>query len=440
MVTLLLGALALLPALAQQQDAAGLKDLQSDTAKFHRQGARAIPNHYIVVLDEDVSLPDKFGAAPDALAIEQRADDVMRLVGAVPTYVYTSAIHGFAAQMTEEEALKLSQDDRVAFVEEDSVVEAIATQNNPPWGLDRIDQRHRPLNATYTYTSTGAGVNAYIIDTGIRRTHTQFAGRMGAQFFDAVGGQTMANDCNGHGTHVAGTVGGSTYGVAKGVRLFAVRVLSCSGSGSNSGVIAGVNWVTNNHVDPAVANMSLGGGASTALDTAVRNSIAAGVTYAVAAGNSNQNAANSSPARVDPGHHRRGLDERRCAFVVLQLRERGRYLRTRIGDPVRLEDERHRHGQPERDLDGDRRTWPAWPRDTCRATRERPPATVRNALVADASLNQLSGSPDGHRQPSAVPVSRAVTLQNAGGRGHGVVGGPLRSLSSGRSRKPGRSS
>ena len=140
MVTLLLGTLALLPALAQQQDAAGLKDLQSDTAKFHRQGARAIPNHYIVVLDEDVSLPDKFGAAPDTLAIEQRADDVMRLVGAVPTYVYTSAIHGFAAQMTEEEALKLSQDDRVAFVEEDSVVEAIATQNNPPWGLDRIDQ------------------------------------------------------------------------------------------------------------------------------------------------------------------------------------------------------------------------------------------------------------------------------------------------------------
>src|SRR6185503_10675395 len=144
---------------------------------------------------------------------------------------------------------------------------------------------------------TGAGVNAYIIDTGIRRTHTQFAGRAFVGF-DAIGDGQNTNDCNGHGTHVSGTVGGSTYGVAKSVRLFAVRVLSCSGSGSNAGVIAGVDWVTRNRVRPAVANMSLGGGASTALDTAVRNSIAAGVTYAIAAGNSNANAANFSPARV----------------------------------------------------------------------------------------------------------------------------------------------
>ena len=296
-VTLLLGALALMPALAQQQDASGSKSLQPDTAKFHRQGARAIPNHYIVVLDEDVSLPDKFGVPPDVSAVARRTDEVMRSVGAVPTYLYEHAIHGFAAQMTEEEALKLSADDRVAFVEEDSIVEANVTQTGATWGLDRIDQRARPLSTTYSYTSTGAGVNAYIIDTGIRRTHSQFGGRAFVGF-DAVGGGQNSNDCNGHGTHVAGTVGGSTYGVAKAVRLFAVRVLSCSGSGSNSGVIAGVNWVTANHVDPAVANMSLGGGASTALDTAVRNSIAAGVTYAIAAGNSNTNAANSSPARV----------------------------------------------------------------------------------------------------------------------------------------------
>jgi subtilisin family serine protease len=199
--------------------------------------------------------------------------------------------------MTEQQAEQLSDDPRVAFVEEDSVVEALVTQSNPPWGLDRIGQRDLPLNAAYSYTRTGAGVNAYIIDTGIRRTHTQFGGRAFVGF-DAVGDGQNTNDCNGHGTHVSGTVGGSTYGVAKSVRLFAVRVLNCSGSGSNSGVIAGVDWVTSHHVAPAVANMSLGGGASTALDTAVRNSIASGVTYAIAAGNSNVNAANQSPARV----------------------------------------------------------------------------------------------------------------------------------------------
>jgi subtilisin family serine protease len=298
-VALLLGALALMPAFAQQQEAQGQNSPQRDTAKFHRQAAaRAIPNQYIVVLDEDVDPGvDTLDAAIAMFSAERRADEVMRVVGAVPTHVYAHAIHGFAARMSEEQALKLSQDDRVSFVEEDSIVEAIATQTNPPWGLSRLDQRDLPLNTTYSYTTTGAGVNAYIIDTGIRRTHAQFTNPTRAFFgFDALGGN--GTDCNGHGTHVAGTVGGSTYGVAKGVRLFAVRVLSCSGSGSTSGVIAGVDWVTGNRIRPAVANMSLGGGASTALDNAVRNSIAAGVTYSVAAGNSNRNASTSSPARV----------------------------------------------------------------------------------------------------------------------------------------------
>src|SRR5215813_9284608 len=211
--------------------------------------------------------------------------------------VYGYAINGFSAQMSEEQALNLSRDPRVRFVEEDSIVEASVTQNNPPWGLDRIGQRDLPLNHAYSYTNTGSGVNVYIIDTGIRRTHTQFGGRASASF-DAVGDGQNTNDCNGHGTHVSGTVGGSTYGVAKSVRLFAVRVLGCNGSGTNSGVIAGVDWVTANHISPAVANMSLGGGVSTALDTAVRNSIASGVTYSIAAGNSNTDASSSSPARV----------------------------------------------------------------------------------------------------------------------------------------------
>jgi aqualysin 1 len=262
----------------------------AQSAKLRRHGDRAIANRYIVVLDQDAA-----GERGDAAVAGRRAAELLLPLGRVPDFVYGHAINGFAAELTEGEALQLADDPRVLFVEEDSVMETTATQSNPPWGLDRIDQRDLPLSRTYTYATTGAGVNAYIIDTGIRRTHTQFGGRAFAGF-DSFGGTT--NDCNGHGTHVAGTVGGSTYGVAKAVRLYAVRVLNCSGSGSTSGVIAGVNWVTANHVKPAVANMSLGGGASSALDLSVRNSIAAGVTYAVSAGNSNANAANYSPARV----------------------------------------------------------------------------------------------------------------------------------------------
>src|ERR1044072_2667064 len=169
------------------------------------------------------------------------------------------------------------------------------TQSNPPWGLDRIDQRNRPTNGTYVFNHTGAGVFAYVIDTGIRTTHTQFGGRA-ANVFDAFGGNGA--DCNGHGTHVSGTIGGSTYGVAQSVNLRGVRVLDCNGSVSTSGVIAGVDFVRNNHSNPAVANMSLGGGASSTLDTAVNNLSNSGRALAVAAGNSNANACNSSPARA----------------------------------------------------------------------------------------------------------------------------------------------
>ncbi|HKG97685.1 MAG TPA: S8 family peptidase, partial [Pyrinomonadaceae bacterium] len=210
-------------------------------------------------------------------------------------HVYQHALNGFAVQMTPEDAEALSLDFRVKYVEEDGVVTADATQSNPPWGLDRIDQRARPLNAIYTFNWTGSGVRAYVIDTGIRTTHTQFGGRA-SNVFDAFGGSGA--DCNGHGTHVSGTIGGSTYGVAKSALLRGVRVLDCNGSGSNSGVIAGVDWVTNNHINPAVANMSLGGGASSALDTAVNNLSNSGVAIAVAAGNSNADACNSSPARA----------------------------------------------------------------------------------------------------------------------------------------------
>ena len=256
-----------------------------------RKSSHKIENSYIVVLDDSViGERGRFSIAP-YVASELAGTHRGQL-----KHVYQHAINGFAVEMSAEDAERLSNDFRVAYVEEDGVVTTSATQSNPPWGLDRIDQRARPLNAIYTFNWTGAGVFAYVIDTGIRTAHTQFGGRA-ANVFDAFGGN--GQDCNGHGTHVAGTIGGSTYGVAKSVNLRGVRVLNCSGSGSNSGVIAGVDFVRLNRQNPAVANMSLGGGISSALDTAVNNLSNSGVAIAVAAGNSNgANACNFSPARA----------------------------------------------------------------------------------------------------------------------------------------------
>jgi subtilisin family serine protease len=235
-------------------------------------------------------------------------DDVVGRINAVSSlvsegdasliYEYRSALHGAVLRgVSEDELAQLKADPAVAFVEQDRYVSINATQTGATWGLDRIDQRARPLSTTYTYTATGAGVRSYIIDTGILPTHVDFGGRASVGF-DAIGDGRNGIDCDGHGTHVAGTVGGTTWGVAKGTSLIGVRVLDCNGSGTNSGVIAGVDWVRANHIKPAVANMSLGGGASTALDNAVANASAAGVTFVVAAGNSNRDACNFSPARA----------------------------------------------------------------------------------------------------------------------------------------------
>lgn len=245
-----------------------------------------IPGHYIVRFEDDVT-----DAPGLATAIAAR-------YGSTPTFVYTSAIKGFAAALPESAVDAISRHPRVLYVEQDRVLSASETQSNPTWGLDRIDQSILPIDASYTYDNDGFGVHAYVIDTGIRTTHTEFGGRATFEV-DFIGdGRHLENngDCQGHGTHVAGTLGSATFGVAKAVNLHAVRVLGCSGLGSTSGVIAGVDWVTANFASPAVANMSLGGSAGESLNHAVANSVAAGVTYAVAAMNAGTDACTFSPA------------------------------------------------------------------------------------------------------------------------------------------------
>ncbi len=264
------------------------------TGEIRGAGAQnAISGSYLVVLRTDAV--GAAGSSAARTAVPDRASALVKRYGGSVSDVYSAALTGFAAKMTAAQAARLAANPAVAYVEQDQVVTLEATQTNPTWGLDRIDQRNRPLSGTFTYPNTASNVRAYIIDTGIRTTHNDFGGRAtwGTNTVDSNN-----TDCNGHGTHVAGTVGGATYGVAKAVRLVAVKVLNCSGSGSTTSVVNGVNWVTNNAVKPAVANMSLGGGASSSIDNAVANSIASGVSYAVAAGNSNANACNYSPART----------------------------------------------------------------------------------------------------------------------------------------------
>jgi subtilisin family serine protease len=273
-----------------------LAAVASSSAGAATDAQEPVRGSYIVVLKPDNarSVGEPVSNRP---LVSSLAQQLARAHGGLVDTVYQHALKGFAAQLTEAQATALAGDPRVAYVEADQVFEIVATQSPATWGLDRIDQRDLPLNNAYTYNQTGQGVNAYVIDTGVRASHQELAGRMG-NGFTAVNDGNGTNDCNGHGTHVSGTIGGSTYGVAKQVTLHAVRVLDCQGSGTTTGVIAGVDWVTQNHASPAVANMSLGGSVSTALDQAVANSIASGVSYAIAAGNSNANACSSSPARV----------------------------------------------------------------------------------------------------------------------------------------------
>ncbi|MBT2448019.1 S8 family peptidase [Streptomyces sp. ISL-43] len=279
-VALALGVAAALPASAASDAPQGV---------IENAGAvGTVSGSYIVTLNDSA-----------ARSTAESGKAVAKRYGARIDRTYSAALNGYSVEVSEAQARKLAADPAVKSVVQNRVFTVDATQPNPPsWGLDRIDQSALPLNQSYTYPDkAGEGVTAYIIDTGVRITHQDLAGRA-SYGYDAIDNDNTAQDGHGHGTHVAGTVAGTSYGVAKKAKIVGVRVLDNSGSGTTAQVVAGIDWVTQHAVKPAVANMSLGGSADSALDTAVRNSIASGITYGVAAGNESTNASTKSPARV----------------------------------------------------------------------------------------------------------------------------------------------
>lgn len=249
-----------------------------------------IKNQYIVILNKDVGSSNEF------------AQGIAKQYGGRVLQTYDAVLKGFAIYLPDVagtafvEAMK--KNPKVVSVENDTIMKIDATtQSNPDWGLDRIDQKNLPLDSAYSYSQTGSGTTAYIVDTGILSTHQQFSGRV-LSGYTAISDGNGTSDCHGHGTHVAGTVGGSTYGVAKNVSLVPIRILGCDGSGASSNVIAGLDWILKNGKKPAVVNMSLGGEANASLDSAVENLFNNGYVMVVAAGNSNTDACSTSPARV----------------------------------------------------------------------------------------------------------------------------------------------
>ncbi|WP_407498753.1 S8 family peptidase [Acinetobacter baumannii] len=255
------------------------------------QAKGIIKNQYIVILNKDAGSSKDFAQN----IAKQHAGKVLQS--------YDTVLKGFAIYLPDTagaafiEAMK--KNPHVLSVESDTIVNIDATtQSNPDWGLDRIDQKALPLNSAYSYLQTGSGTTAYIVDTGILSSHQEFSERV-LSGYTAISDGNGTTDCNGHGTHVAGTVGGTTYGVAKNVNLVPIRILGCDGSGASSNVIAGLDWILKNGKKPAVVNMSLGGATSSSLDSAVENLYNNGYVMVVAAGNSNTDACTSSPARVN---------------------------------------------------------------------------------------------------------------------------------------------
>ncbi|RJE73350.1 alkaline serine protease [Pseudoalteromonas sp. MSK9-3] len=264
--------------------------------------AKAIDNKYIVVFDAP-KIIDKTDKKAVAAYIAQQTKILSNQYNVTVEREFGTALNGVLVDASKKQIHTLLSNPNVKYIEQDQIVSVTplidtkADQGNAIWGLDRVDQTDLPLNSNYHYDYDGSGVTAYVIDTGVLISHNEFGNRA-SHGYDFIDNDNNATDCNGHGTHVAGTVGGNSYGVAKNVNVVGVRVLGCNGSGSNSGVIAGINWVKNNASGPSVANMSLGGGASQATDDAVNNAVASGISFVVAAGNDNRSACNYSPARA----------------------------------------------------------------------------------------------------------------------------------------------
>ncbi len=295
------------PAVAQEvAQPNSFEETQTGSSRFQRI-RNAIPNQYIVAFNAGVTWDE----------VRQIANDYQRRNRRI-LHMYGKVLNGFAIRLSEQEAQELSQDDRVKYVQEDALMSGSQTtvsncntipaydghlpkcvsQTAAPWHLDRLAAYYTGLDGKYAVTGTGKNINAYVVDTGILTTHSEFQGRA-TSVYNAISDSNGSTDCNGHGTFVAALIGGNKYGVAKQVNLKSVRVLDCSGNGSSSNIIAGINWITSNAVRPAVVNLSFGGAANTSVDSAVTSSInSGGLVYVIAAGNNNVDASTVSPARV----------------------------------------------------------------------------------------------------------------------------------------------